>query len=328
MEKRFSLSGFRRAEFHVIVSIVLFVGALVAASILMGGHEVLRHVASIGIILFAVMLLLSLLNYLARAMRWQLFSKRLDMSIPFPRNLTYYFAGFAMTTTPGKLGEAARLWFMERAHGYKYTRIAPLFIGDRVSDLNAMVVLCVIGLSAFSGYEWAVAVLVAAGLAFTVLLVRPRLLLAMIGRVFLLLQRARPRLFARIRKSVRLTSRIFDAPTLLTATILSVCGWLAECYAFMLLLQALGTGIGFQAATFIFAFSMLAGAITMLPGGLGGVEGAMLGLLVIAGAPADIALVATIVIRITTLWFAVALGFLTFPIALRLARRPPVDVPA
>ena len=96
----------------------------------------------------------------------------------------------------------------------------------------------------------------------------------------------------------------------------------------MLLLQALGTGIGFQAATFIFAFSMLAGAITMLPGGLGGVEGAMLGLLVIAGAPADIALVATIVIRITTLWFAVALGFLTFPIALRLARRPPVDVPA
>ena len=102
------------------------------------------------------MLALSLVNYLTRAARWQLFTSRLGMSVPFTHTLKYYFAGFAMTTTPGKVGEALRLWFMERAHGYGYTRIAPLFVGDRLSDLNAMVALCVIGLGAFSGYGWAV----------------------------------------------------------------------------------------------------------------------------------------------------------------------------
>ena len=46
----------------------------------------------------------------------------------------------------------------------------------------------------------------------------------------------------------------------------------------------------------------------------------MVGLLLAVGVDLDIAVAATAVIRVTTLWFAVALGFLVLPAALRSAQ--------
>ena len=67
----------------------------------------------------------------------------------------------------------------------------------------------------------------------------------------------------------------------------------------------------------IFLFAMLGGGATGLPGGLGGAEAVMVGLLSLQGIPLDIALPATIIIRITTLWFAILVGVVVFPLAER-----------
>ena len=48
---------------------------------------------------------------------------------------------------------------------------------------------------------------------------------------------------------------------------------------------------------------------------LTGAEAAMVGLLVLDGVPLEIALPATLVIRVTTLWFAILIGLVIFPIA-------------
>lgn len=317
---RLSSQGVRGTEFYVIASVVVFVAIMAGASTLLGDSEVLAHLNAIGPGAFVGMLALSLVNYVARALRWQAFAFRLGLHVPLRRTMLYYFAGFSMTTTPGKLGEALRLWLMERIHGYSYARMAPLFVGDRLSDLNAMVVLCVLGLGAFSGYGWAVAVLLICGALFTLLFVRPRLLLVAVGQAYVASGRRWSRIFARARHSVRLTSELYDARTLLLSTAISVVGWMAECLAFAWLLAVLGTPIGLQGAMFVFAFSMLVGAVSMLPGGLGGVEATMIALLIVAGTPAELAVVATAVIRVTTLWFAVGLGFIALPAALRLAR--------
>ena len=53
---------------------------------------------------------------------------------------------------------------------------------------------------------------------------------------------------------------------------------------------------------------MLAGALSFMPGGLGGAEAVMVGLLVWAGIGDAEALVATVLIRLSTLWFAVGIG--------------------
>jgi len=67
----------------------------------------------------------------------------------------------------------------------------------------------------------------------------------------------------------------------------------------------------------IFFLSILTGGATGMPGGIGGAEAAMIAALLLNNVPLEIALPATAVIRLTTLWFAIALGLIIFPFAER-----------
>ncbi|MCW8886014.1 MAG: lysylphosphatidylglycerol synthase domain-containing protein [Motiliproteus sp.] len=51
---------------------------------------------------------LSFLSYFLRFARWHCFVESQGFSIPLVRNLEIYIAGFALTLTPGKAGEAVR----------------------------------------------------------------------------------------------------------------------------------------------------------------------------------------------------------------------------
>jgi glycosyltransferase 2 family protein len=94
-------------------------------------------------------------------------------------------------------------------------------------------------------------------------------------------------------------------------------------------MRALDTPLPVVTATSIYAFSMLTGALSFMPGGLGGAEATMILLLRLHGIPMTLALSATILIRLATLWFAVLLGVLALSmrvkvpyLATRLNERP------
>ena len=55
-------------------------------------------------------------------------------------------------------------------------------------------------------------------------------------------------------------------------------------------------------------FALLVGGLSFLPGGLGSREVTMIGLLSLYGLPEAAAITATLICRLTTLWFAVVLG--------------------
>jgi uncharacterized protein (TIRG00374 family) len=74
----------------------------------------------------------------------------------------------------------------------------------------------------------------------------------------------------------------------------------------------MGADIPLTFAVFVYALSMLAGALSFMPGGLGGAEAAMVALLVWKGMPSANAIAATVLIRLATLWFAVAIGAIFF----------------
>jgi glycosyltransferase 2 family protein len=66
---------------------------------------------------------------------------------------------------------------------------------------------------------------------------------------------------------------------------------------------------------------MIVGAISMLPGGLGSTEATMVLLLTALNVPLDSALAATAIVRVTTFWFAVAIGVACMPFALQWVQR-------
>ena len=318
---RFSLGSLRKVELLAGAALVGFLALVVALSLYAGIGAVLEHLRAVGARLLLVMLGLSLTNYLLRAWRWQLFANGLGVRVPWGRNLLYFVAGFALTATPGKAGEGLRLWLIERGHGYGYERTTPMFVGDRLSDMAAILLLCLAGVGAFTAY--AELTVIAAGLLLLLCLplMRPKILLWATNKLFGLFGRRAPRLFARVRAAIRDTARLFTFRLFGLGLVAALIGWFAEAMAFHQLLAALGADVTVQQAMFVFTFAMIAGTVAMLPGGLGGTEAVMLALLSALGVDLQVAVAATALIRLTTLWFAVGLGFGALPFALRLARR-------
>lgn len=310
----------RQTEWALVASIGIFAALMAALAAVAGGGDIWRHLARLDWALVGALLALSLLNYGLRTLRWHLYSHHLGIPTSLKASAVVYFAGFALTTTPGRVGEALRLWLLQRMGGHRYERTLPLLVADRISDMGAVGLLMLIGLAAVSSQILLLLTAVLATSATLVLMVWPGLAIAGVGLAFRAIGGRWPRLFGKIRGAARRTVYLFTPRLALPALALGMLGWLAEALAFYLLLDALGAPIGLLEATLIFTAGMLVGALTMVPGGVGGTEGAMLALLSLQGVPMSVAVPATIVIRVTTLWFAVALGFAAMPSALRLAR--------
>lgn len=266
----------------------------------------------------AALLGLSASNYLLRAARWHGLARRLGLPTGLAQNTRHYIGGFAMSVTPGRLGELVRMRWLRRETGWAVTRTAPLVLMDRAADLAVMGLLLALSVSlAAGGIAGALPVTVFA-LGAAVLATRPRLLAAIVTLAYRSLGRL-PRLFARARGAARSLARFSHGPTLGLALALGSLGWLAEGWSFHLLLVWMGADIGLWKAVAIFVFATLAGGLTGAPGGLGGAEAAMVALLSLEGVGLETSIPATAVIRLTTLWFAIALGLAVFPLAERLS---------
>lgn len=259
---------------------------------------------------------LSLANYLMRATRWHLLGRRLGLPTTLAQDARHYLGGFAMSVTPGRVGELVRMRWLRRETGWAVERTAPLVLMDRAGDLAVMGLILALAISlAAGGIAGALPVTVLA-LAAAVVATRPRLLAGLVTLLHRLVGRF-PRLFARARAAARSLDRFSHGPTLALALGLGFAGWMAEGYAFHLLLGWMGAEIGLWKAIAIFVFSTLAGGLTGAPGGLGGAEAAMVALLSLDGVPLEVSVPATAVIRLTTLWFAIAIGLAIFPLAER-----------
>ena len=68
----------------------------------------------------------------------------------------------------------------------------------------------------------------------------------------------------------------------------------------------MGSDLPLFVTVFIFFFATLAGAASMIPGGLGSQAAPMIGLLTLNGVGSAQAIAATVILRVATLWFGVA----------------------
>lgn len=269
-----------------------------------GGAAVWAATVRAGVWALLGALVLSLVNYALRFRRWQGYMAAMGHELPTLAHLQIYVAGFALTVTPGKAGEALRCVMLKR-HGVAYRDSIAALFSERLSDLSAVVILCLFGLAAYPSVR--PAAMLGAGLAIGLLLLTGN------GHLSAWLARR-----AAEQPSRRWSARAADVlgsarrcqrPALLLRGLgLAGVGWLAEGLAFALILRAMDMPIGWTDAVLVFSFSMLAGALSLIPGGLGSTESVMLGLLVLLGAEASSAAAATVLIRLCTLWFAVALG--------------------
>jgi uncharacterized protein (TIRG00374 family) len=315
----------KRLVSRAILGVAAGVIVYLAFSIWTGVKPVRNALGAFEWTYLALACLLALGNYTIRFARWHYFLKIVGARGVGPADSAAVFlAGFGLTVTPGKLGEAVKAILLHASHGIAKARTAPIVIAERVTDLTALLLLALVGVFSFDvdrRFLVAGAALVAAGLAVVSIDPLARAAIRIAGRLPLL------RRFAHRLDDVHAHTAALLAPVpLVLATLMAVGSWFLECLAFWLIIRGFpGASIPLRAATFIYAAMTIAGALSFLPGGLGVTEGGMQALLPRFGTGIDggTALAATFVTRAATLWFAVALGL---PALILYARRKHVPI--
>ncbi len=280
-----------------------------------------------------VMMALSFLNYIFRYLKWQYFLKRIDVHLSHRDSFSIFLAGFTLTTTPGKIGEAVKGYFVQAIEGTPVVKTIPIVVSERVTDLLAIVILALIGftLGVNTGDQF-LTVLILGG--------------AVLGGAIVIGSKTFYQKFLSKMTSFGPLKRFHDSvdiiedtmtktlspKPMLAATAISVPGWFMECLELWLLLailsgQALSLSL-LLIATFIHATASIIGALTFSPGGVGTYEVtsiALIGLLVTAIGAVQSA--ATILIRVMTLWFSVIVGFIALSLVTRRANQVSKETP-
>jgi uncharacterized membrane protein YbhN (UPF0104 family) len=257
--------------------------------------------------LFPLALALTALNYLLRFLRWQRYLARLEIEVPTGRSFAIFVAGLSGTITPAKLGEVLKCALLKRSFGVPVRRSVPIVLAERVTDASGVVVLAVA--AGAGANRWPLLVLALAGVAAIVLVVRSPLL----------------ERFSRLGEAPEAARALLETRLLLGMTALSAVSWFFECLAAYVCVRGLRLDLSLVDTVVVFSLGSLAGALSFLPGGLGVAEGSMTGLIRVLGDVSKAgAVAATVLIRLATLWFAVALGLAGLAVDEVLFRRQPV----
>jgi uncharacterized protein (TIRG00374 family) len=252
-------------------------------------------------------LCLSAVNYLLRFHRWQYYLTQLGRSLPAGHHLLVYLSGFAFTVSPAKAGEAVRSLYL-KDQGVTYGEsLAALFV-ERFLDLTAIVALAgmiVIGHAAFRPMLLATVLLLAVMLSGVCQPIVPVWVDGLAARW----QGRAGRLLHTLSQLLRSSRRLLRPKPLSFGLTIGLAAWAAEGLGFYFICQGLHIEGGIATCIGIYALATLAGsAAFFLPAGIGGVEIVMTTLLVEQGAALRVAVIATLLCRLATLWFAVLLG--------------------
>lgn len=254
-----------------------------------------------------------------RFARWHFYIVTFKVPLTFTESLLVFFAGLTMSITPGKFGELIKSFLIRERTGASISSTAPIVLGERLTDLIAMVLLGTL-LSVI--FRYAILGAVIGGI------IAALLLLACVSRRFAdlvihLLKRipAADPVLPGLRstfESLRVTAR---PRMLVVATLLPIAAfWMNGLVVQIVCKGLLGIDLDLVRATFAYTIPALAGGVSMLPAGLGVTDlgiALVLNFLLPSLATASMAVAAALLVRLCTLWWDECVGLVAFIIVRR-----------
>ncbi len=296
----------------VVAFVIAGVAIYLIATLLVGFNQMVQLFSLIPLWLIPILLALPLANYVIRFFKWQYYLHRIGVYLDAKISFNIFLAGFTLTTTPGKIGETIKGYFVNQVNDEPIMKTATVVISERITDLLAMVILAMFGISAMAEMTTTLIVMGVLVLGLAIFLGSGKLYDKVLGKLAGLVFKNNPEAKAEDVKNT-LSATLSPKPLLLS-TLISVPGWLMECIALWLIVNALGFPLSINQAIFVHATASVVGAITFLPGGLGAAEFSASFLLIRMGAIESIAIASTILIRLLTLWYSVIVGFVALAI--------------
>jgi len=253
-------------------------------------------------------------------LRWNLLLRNSNVQIPLKENFKIYFAGFALAVTPAKFGELIKSQILKTKFNIPYRTTSSLVLVERLYDLAGAIAVSVIGiwLIGVGGYIILGALIVL--IALFIMISSRKIFdstLNLVGRIKFAQKFTQPlsESYEIVRASTR--GKIF-----LTSVLTTSIYWLLESLGVYYVLVAFDINtINYFHLVAIYTSSLILGAASFIPGGLGVVEGSLVGLLNFQGVELSQAFVLVVLIRIFTLWYSVIVGFISLKLSGGLTRK-------
>lgn len=262
--------------------------------------------------LVPLVLALTTASYLTSWAKFHYYLKVLALPrVDVRMSLAIFFSGMAMVLTPGKVGELVKALLLKLLRDIPASRTAPTVVADRLSDGLAKVFLASGALATAQVGAIGLLALLVGPLAVVVVVQQEWLVRRILGQSARL-PRWGEQVSAQLLEVYESTRDLTRARPLTVAVGLGLVTWGLQGLAFVLVLLGLGVEPSpalLPQATSLLAVSTLVGTLSFLPGGLGAAEGSLALLLVeVVALPQHVAVAATLLIRLCTLWYGVALG--------------------
>lgn len=295
----------RKLGFFVLLGIIVFV-----VLVFIGDYrDMYEPIQMINPMILVLILVLTLLNYAVRFLKWSYYLRILGVRIPLKTSLLIFLSGLSMAITPGKVGEVFKAQMLKEVEGVERRKTIVVVFAERLTDVVALSILSLLGISSL--------IIHTGSIIFVLFLISVIIFFlsnesafkvaCLIGRKVPLIKK-----YVTYGEDVYNSSRrLFTIKAVTFTTFISLISWFFECFALFILLNSLGADVSLMRSTFIYSFSSIFGSILVFPGGLGAAEGSFVALLLLSSVPKSVASVATIVIRMATLWFGVIIGLVS-----------------
>ena len=254
-----------------------------------------------------IILLLAPLSWFIVFFRWHLLLKNSNIIIPKKENFKIYMAGFAMSVTPGKVGELIKSQFLKSKYGVSRKNTLPIIISEYFYHMVGVLAVSILGVHYFE-FSLYVIILTSALIITTLTIISSetffKKFLNLISKRNFLKKYVSPISDSHIilKKSTR--GKIF-----IISSGLSIAFWLTEVLiVYFVFLSFNILNFEFFKIAAIYTTSLILGMLSFLPMGVGVVEGSLAGFLNYEGIDISIALTLVILIRIFTRWYGVIVG--------------------
>ncbi|HEY2703472.1 MAG TPA: lysylphosphatidylglycerol synthase transmembrane domain-containing protein [Candidatus Dormibacteraeota bacterium] len=293
---------------------MLGVAAIVTLIVALNPAQLARSVAGFRLWSIPGIIGLSMLYYLLQGLRWQPLLRAVGVRLPLGRTLLLNLAGQSTGLLP--LGELTRAVLVSEATGGEFGAVVATIT---VQELVYTLIIVAAAVPGALGHRAAAGGIIA----------------ALVGTVVVLLILTNRALFRRVIGLVRRIPVVRgivpqaeelqrDTVVLLRRwdtwvwSLLSLAGAIVAITLFWLVVDSLRPGfLSWQDAAFVYAVSHIVGAITLSPGGLGGFEASVAGLLIAVGADPGTAAAAALVQRAADKGLATLAGLIAFVFARR-----------
>jgi uncharacterized protein (TIRG00374 family) len=256
-----------------------------------------------------IILLLAPLSWIIVFFRWHFLLKNSNIIIPKKENFKIYMAGFAMSVTPGKVGELIKSQFLKSKYGVSRKNTLPIIISEYFYHMVGVLVVSIIGVYYFE-FSLYIIILTSALIIITLTIISSetffKKFVNLISKRNFLKKYVSPISDSHIilKKSTR--GKIF-----IISSVLSIAFWLTEVLiVYFVFLSFNILNFEFFKIAAIYTTSLILGMLSFLPMGVGVVEGSLAGFLNYEGIDISIALTLVILIRIFTRWYGVIVGLI------------------